>query len=193
MPWATLALHNRRSISFPCCFSDNWPHEMDYTLITEELRAATLFDLFRLRAAITLQLEDPRRIDAVRARLRPGMPVSYFDEVQNRLVAATVLELHRTRLLVENKQDQERWSIPFAAVNVDGVNTDISPAVNQQAGLERGQLKVGDVVGFRDRQNRDRYGAVIALNQKTATVLTSDQQKWRVAYQFLFPVIDNAS
>jgi hypothetical protein len=50
---------------------------------------------------------------------------------------------------------------------------------------------VGDAVGFRDRQNRDRYGRVLALNQKTATVFTNDQQRWRVAYQFLFPVIDS--
>jgi hypothetical protein len=50
---------------------------------------------------------------------------------------------------------------------------------------------VGDAFGFRDRQNRDRYGRVLALNQKTATILTGDQQRWRVAYEFLFPVIDS--
>lgn len=78
---------------------------MNYTSIIEELRSASLFDLFRLRAAITLQLEDAQRIEQVRARLRPSMPISYFDEVQNRLIEATVRELHRTRLLVENRQD----------------------------------------------------------------------------------------
>jgi hypothetical protein len=25
----------------------------------------------------------------------------------------------------------------------------------------------------------------------TATIITGDQQRWRVAYQFLFPVIDS--
>ncbi len=54
---------------------------MDYTAIINELRAASLFDLFRLRAALTTQLEDPGQIEQVRARLRPGMNVSYFDEV----------------------------------------------------------------------------------------------------------------
>ena len=38
----------------------------------------------------------------VRRNLRPGMKISYFDEVQNRLIKATVRELHRTRLFVEN-------------------------------------------------------------------------------------------
>ena len=164
---------------------------MDYTAIIEELRSASLFDLFRLRAAITLQLEDPQRIEQVRARLRPGMPISYFDEVQNRLIEATVRELHRTRLLVENRQDQKLWSIPFGAVNVDGVETDIRAGAAGPQALDRSRLKVGDAVGFHDRQNRDRYGHIVALNQKTATILTSDQQKWRVAYQFLFPVIDS--
>ncbi len=163
---------------------------MDYTLIIEQLRVASLFDLFRLRAALTMQLEDPGRIEQVRARLRPGMPVSYFDEVQNRLVEASVIELRRTRLLVENRHDQMRWSIPFGAVNVEGVETDLRGAAEPQV-LDRSRLKVGDAIGFRDRQNQDRYGQVVALNQKTATILTSDQQRWRVAYQFLFPVIDS--
>lgn len=131
---------------------------MDYTLIAQELRSASLFDLFRLRAALTLQLDDPQRLDEVRVRLRPGIKITYFDETQNRLVAATIMELHRTRLLVENQQDNARWSIPFAAVNVDGVETDIrSNSVEAQV-LDRIRLKVGDPVGFRDRQNRDRYG-----------------------------------
>ncbi len=163
---------------------------MDYILIIEQLRVASLFDLFRLRAALTMQLEDPGRIEQVRARLRPGMPVSYFDEVQNRLVEASVIELRRTRLLVENRHDQMRWSIPFGAVNVEGVETDLRSAAEPQV-LDRSRLKVGDAIGFRDRQNQDRYGQVVALNQKTATILTSDQQRWRVAYQFLFPVIDS--
>ena len=36
---------------------------MDYTAVIEELRAASLFDLFRLRAVITLELEDPERVE----------------------------------------------------------------------------------------------------------------------------------
>src|SRR3954470_21402513 len=98
---------------------------MDYTFIIDELRSASLFDLFRLRAALSQQLEDPQRIDQVRRRLRPGMLISYFHERQNRLIKATVIELHWTRLLVENRQDRERWSIPFGAVNIDGAETDI--------------------------------------------------------------------
>ena len=164
---------------------------MDYSFIISELRSATLFDLYRLRAALSQQLEEPERIQQVRSRLRPGMLISYFDEAQNRLIKATVIELHRTRLLVENQHDHQRWSIPFGAVNIDGVETDIRAAAAEQRALDRSRLKVGDAVGFRDRQNQDKYGRVVGLNQKTATILTSDNQKWRVAYQFLFPVIES--
>lgn len=164
---------------------------MDYTFIISELRAATLFDLYRLRAALSQQLEEPERIEQVRSRLRPGMLISYFDEAQNRLIKARVRELRRTRLLVENQYDQKLWSIPFGAVNIDEVETDIRAVAPEQRVLDRSRLQVGDAVGFRDRQNQDKYGRVVGLNQKTATILTSDNQKWRVAYQFLFPVIES--
>ena len=165
---------------------------MDFPFIVNELRNASLFDLYRLRAALTLQLEDPQRIEQVKSRLRPGIQITYFDETQNRLIQARVKELHRTRLLVENQHDHNLWSIPFGAVNIDDVETDIRSSRREQQTLERSQLKVGDAVGFRDRLNQDRYGQVITLNQKTATILTSDKQKWRVAYQFLFPIIDGS-
>src|SRR5947209_3759412 len=84
-----------------------------------------------------------------------------------------------------------RWSIPFYAVNVEGVETDIRAAAPEQQALDRSQLRVGDAVGFHDRQNQDKYGRVVALNRKTATILTTDDQKWRVSYQFLFPVIES--
>jgi 16S rRNA U1498 N3-methylase RsmE len=163
---------------------------MDYTFIIDELSAASLFDLFRLRAAINLELEDPERITQVRRRLRPGMKIRYFDEAQNRLVEAVIRELRRTRLLVENFEDGKPWLIPFCAVNIDEVETELRTALGHNL-LDRRRLKVGDQIGFRDRQNQDKYGQIIALNPKTATILTSDQQKWRVAYQFLFPVIDS--
>jgi hypothetical protein len=98
---------------------------MDYTFIIDELRSASLFDLFRLRAALNQQLEEPGRVEQVRKRLRLGMPISYFDEAQNRLIEATVRELHRTRLLVEKRHDRKLWSIPLAAVNIDGVDADV--------------------------------------------------------------------
>ena len=90
---------------------------------------------------------------------------------------------------MENHADGQPWSIPFRAVNTNEVNTDIS-AGSEQAVPDRSHLKVGDTVGFRDRQNQEKYGRVIGLSQKTATTQTSNHERWRVAYKFLFRVIE---
>ncbi|MEM7793548.1 MAG: hypothetical protein AAF579_03730 [Cyanobacteria bacterium P01_C01_bin.118] len=62
-------------------------------------------------------------------------------------------------------------------------------AENVKEGLGRNEVAVGDHVGFFDRDGNERYGNVIRLNQKTVT-LDCNNQKWRVAYSFLFKVID---
>ena len=57
-------------------------------------------------------------------------------------------------------------------------------------GLDKSQLKVGDMVGFQDNQNNDVYGKIIRLNQKTATIKTNTNSEWRVGYEWLYEVID---
>ncbi len=71
-------------------------------------------------------------------------------------------------------------------MNIDGVETDIRAFAQEQRALDRSRLKVGDAVGFRDRQNQDKYGRVVALNQKTATILTQDNQNggWLTSFYF---------
>lgn len=162
---------------------------MDYSQILHALQSASLFDLYRLRVAIEQQLDNPERVEQVRGRLQPGMTVDYFDEAQNRLVKADVVELNRTRLVVENHSDRKRWSIRFCSVNLDSVPVELHPLSAQQP-LDRSLLQVGDLVGFRDRQNRERYGRIHDLNQKTATILTNRGERWRVAYVYLFKVLD---
>lgn len=162
---------------------------MNYNLLFKELQTASLFDLYRLRVAIEQQLDHPQRIEQVRARLRPGMKITYFAEEQNRLMEATVLELNRTRLIVENHEDKMQWSIRFCAVNLDDVPVDLHPTSAQQP-LDRSLLKVGEQIGFRDRQNREKYGRILDLNQKTVTILTNQNERWRVAYAYLFKVLD---
>jgi hypothetical protein len=77
---------------------------------------------------------------------------------------------------------------PFFLVNLDEVNTDIS--VPQRMGLDKSEIRVGDTVGFPDRQNNDVHGEVIRLNQKTATIKTNANVEWRVGYQWLHLVLD---
>jgi len=162
--------------------------KMDYSRIIEESKQASLFDLYRLQVAISHQLENPQRVQEIKSQLKPGQHITYFDTVENRLVEAKVIKLKRTRLLVENKHDKQRWNIAFYCVNLDSVDTDIT--LSSKMGLDKSQVKVGDRVGFLDRQNNDVYGEVIRLNRKTATILTDDHTNWRVGYGLLYLVID---
>ena len=162
---------------------------MDYSRMFEELKSATLFDLFRLYSAIGVQLEDPERLEEVRSKLRPGMEITFFLNNSNRLLKGTVLKLNRTRAEVHNHHDQRMWLIHYYAINLD--NVDVEIISHKNSGMSRIQLKIGDSVGFRDKQNQEKYGKVIGLNQKTASILVNDREKWRVAYSYLFPIIES--
>lgn len=162
---------------------------MDYSTILQELNKASLFDLHRLQSAIYQELLNPKRIDQIKARLKIGQSISYFDPQSNSLIDAVVLKIQITRCLVRNINDQKRWSIPFYYLNLDNVDTDIQPA-NNAVGISKNVLKVGAKVGFKDRSNSDLFGEVIRLNQKTATVKINEYTEWRVPYNQLFSVID---
>ncbi|MEM9161578.1 MAG: hypothetical protein AAGC54_00725 [Cyanobacteria bacterium P01_F01_bin.4] len=163
---------------------------MNYSDIVQALDSATGFDLYRLSHAIRRMLDDPRRITEVKRRLHPGDQVEYFDASENRIVKARLLKFQRTRVLVENLEDKEEWSIPYYALNIYGADTSITESVKE--GLGRNEVSVGDRVGFFDRDGHERYGLVKRLNPKTVT-LDCGGSKWRVAYSFLFKVVDLAA
>ncbi len=163
-------------------------NSMYFSKIIEELKKASLFDLYRLSVAINQLLEDPRRLSEIKRCLRPGQNISYFDDAENRLIGAKVIKIMRTRVLVENIDDQQRWEIPLYYVNLDEVNTDIIGPSEMR--LDKSQLKVGDIVGFQDKQNNDVHGKIIRLNQKTATIKTNTNAEWRVGYEWLYLVIN---
>ncbi len=156
--------------------------------IIKALEQASLFELYQLWITIGNQLEDPERIKKVKSRMKPGMIISYFELSENRLINAEVISLKRTRLTVRNIHDNVRWNIPFYYVNIDDLE-DIC-IIPQKKGLNKNALRVGDRVSFLDKQNNDVYGKIIRLNKKTATIITEENAKWRVAYSFLDLIID---
>jgi hypothetical protein len=160
---------------------------MNYTAILEALNQASLFELYRLNAAIRNQLDDPKRIAAVKRALRVGQTLSWFDDQQNRLVDARLLEMKRSRALVENLGDGKRWTIPFYLINLDGHDVEI--AAKQHRKLDRNSLQVGDRVAFKDRRGQELFGQVLKLNPKSAAVQVGTV-RWRVGYGLLSPVID---
>ncbi|MBF0341693.1 MAG: hypothetical protein HQL95_12140 [Magnetococcales bacterium] len=162
---------------------------MDYSSILHELQNASLFDLYRLKVGIDGMLDQPERLAQIKQHLQPGMMISYFNGRKNRLADAEIMEVQRTNALVLDKTDGQRWTIPLYSVNLASVDTDVHPHQGQNR-LDKNQLKVGDSIGYRDRQNREVYGTILQLNQKTATVLTSTGERWRVSYSLLFKIMD---
>ncbi|MDD2660116.1 MAG: hypothetical protein PHY54_10645 [Methylococcales bacterium] len=162
---------------------------MDYTSILQELNKASLFDLHRLQSAIYQELLNPKRIEQIKARLKVGQTISYFDSKSNDLVDAVILKIQITRCLVRNIKDQKCWNLPFYYLNLDDVDTDIQPAKNN-IGIPKSSLKVGTKVGFKNKYNNDIFGEVIRLNAKTATIRIGEHDEWLVPYRDLFYVID---
>jgi hypothetical protein len=162
---------------------------MDISAVYEALEEASLFELYRLQTAIGLRLDDPKKIHEIKRRLRPGQKVTYFSDDENRLIVAEVIEIRRTRLSVRDLHDGKKWNLPFYYINIDDVDTELR-ATSPKEGIPKSHLKIGDQVGFRDRENNRVVGQVIRLNQKTASILVNGTGKWRVAYALLYPVID---
>lgn len=162
---------------------------MDYTSILQELNKASLFDLHRLQSAIYQELLNPERIEQIKARLKVGQTISYFDSKSNDLVDAVILKIQITRCLVRNIKDQKCWNLPFYYLNLDDVDTDIQPAKNT-VGIPKSSLKIGAKVGFKNKYNNDIFGEVIRLNPKTATIRIGEHDEWLVPYRSLFYVID---
>ncbi len=160
---------------------------MDFTELTTILNQASGFQLFRLRGAINRMLDDPHWVKPIRQRLQLGQKVEYFDYKENALQPASIVEFRRKQLLIENIKTGQTWLVPYVAINLDGVDVTIREKTEQ--GLGAIELKVGDIVGFRDRANRERSGQITRLNEKTVTLL-SDGQRWRVSYVLLHRVME---
>lgn len=163
---------------------------MDYSTILQELNKASLFDLFRLKSAIDQELINPYRNEQIKAKLKIGELISYFDPQSNALIEATILKVQKTRCLVRNIKDQKNWNIPFYFINLEDVETDIQPPKGAM-GIPKNCLKVGAKVGFKGKDNNDLFGVVVRLNQKRATIKTNQNGEWLVPYGRLFSVIDS--
>ena len=162
---------------------------MNYAELLEELEQASLFDVYRLQAALGDVLEHPVRLARLREQLTPGQEVTYFDAYENRHVKVRILDLKRTRVSVQELESDNRYTIPMYWINVE--NADLALGSRRASrGIARSDLRVGDKVGFHDRDNVTRTGEVIRRNPKTATLLVDGRSEWRVSYGLLFDIID---
>jgi hypothetical protein len=161
---------------------------MNFSEVLTALNSASAFELFRMRAAIDRVLDEPRWLLAVQSRLRVGQSIDYFDTQSNALRRGQILEMRRKQVVVLDLDDTRRWLLSYAAINLDGADVQIREQPPQ--GLGRNEVAVGEVVGFVDRDQQQRSGRVLRLNDKTVTLRCNNQQ-WRVAYCFLHRVVES--
>jgi hypothetical protein len=159
---------------------------MKYEEILSALQQASGFDLYRLRAMLDRVLADPKWTMAVRRQLRQGQEVAYYDPQTNQQHTATLIEFRRKEAVVRDLSTGKCWLISYAAINLEGA--DVRIRESGKPGLSRHEVSVGDTVGFLDKEQRQRQGRVIRLNDKTVTLLCDDQN-WRVSYSFLHRVL----
>jgi hypothetical protein len=161
---------------------------MNFSDVLKALNQASAFELYRMRAAIDRVLDEPRWLLSIQSRLRVGQSVEYFDPQANTLRHGQILEMRRKQAVVLDRDDGRRWLISYAAINLDGADVQIREQPKQ--GLGRNEVAVGDVVGFVDRDQQQRSGQIVRLNDKTVTLQCAHQQ-WRVAYAFLHRVVES--
>lgn len=159
---------------------------MNYTEIVNSIKNATLFDLYRLSVAIRHEMENSDRIEQLRKVFKEGDIVSYFDAKNNKLEQAKVLQKNQKYVVVENINDHQRWNVQYCLLNLGQVDIDIH---NHTAKLSKNTLKTGDFVGF-NKDGVTIVGVIIRLNYKTVSLVTPDKHRWRVAYPYLFRIID---
>lgn len=161
---------------------------MNFSDVLQALHQASAFDLYRIRAAIDRVIDQPQWVEAIRSRLRVGQIVEFFDVEMNTGRKAQVLDLRRKQVLVLDIESAKRWLMPYASINVDNADVQIREQVRR--GLGRNEVAVGDVLGFVDRDQQERSGTVLRLNDKTVTLLCGGT-RWRVGYTWLHRVVDS--
>ena len=116
-----------------------------------------------------------------------GQTISWFNSQSNKEEKAEVLRCNKSRVLVDNFSDNQKWNVYYSAINMQSVEVDIS--MNQKVGLRKMELSLGEIVAFLDNFNKTIYGQVVKLNPKTARIDTRGNN-WSVSYNLLRKVDD---
>lgn len=161
---------------------------MNYRDALEALNNASAFDLYRLSCAIDREMRRPEHIAAVQRQIRIGQVIRYFDGSKNCEFAAKVTKFDRTRIHVEHVEDGQKWRIPYYMVNLGGVDVSVSQQGKNRS-ITANDHAVGQQIGFYDKESRERSGVIERINQKSVSIHT-ETGRWRVAYCYLFPVIE---
>jgi hypothetical protein len=160
---------------------------VEYDQLVAFLKHASVFEIYRLSAAIQNELENPQRLAKVNHKIKEGDFIEYFDSKTNTLIKAIVVQKALKKVVVQHVDDGRRWQIPLYWLKIDSREFVFEQATR---GLSKNAVKVGDFVGFYHQNFGEHIaGRVERLNQKTVSLLTPGK-RWRVSYQLLYPIID---
>lgn len=159
---------------------------IDYEQLLGFLKDASLFEIYRLRVALDNELENPQRIAAVRSQFKEGDVVEYFDTQTNILIQAVVNQKNPRTVYLTNKHNGQKWTMPYHCLNIN--SREIVFDDNKKS-LTKNSIKVGDLVGF-NNDGEEVVGRVIRINNKTASLITVDNKRWRVSYRALYRIIE---
>jgi hypothetical protein len=151
------------------------------------LQQASDLDLLRLYTALGHLLRDPARIMAIRRHLHLGQEVEFWNTRDQRMQHGRIIGFKPDQVLVQTPPAQN-WSIMYAAISIDP--SAAPPPPPPQHRPTRADFARGDSVSFEARDMIARFGRIIRLNQKTATIATEDGMEWRVGYGALRRVVN---
>ena len=163
----------------------------------EALEGATSLQLYQLKALIEGMLADPRRGIKARASLHLGQPVQFVDFRDGQMRRGKIIALRDTQATVLEEGTKRTWMIPCVAMQgyteadrrTEQAPYEPPPEPITAASKARA-FQRGDTVTFEDRDGRGITGVIVRINQRTATIGTSDGGTWRVPFHMLRPVLD---
>lgn len=163
---------------------------MNFTEVMQLLKNASPYDLFRIKVAINNEIEKPEHIKSIRQRFAIGDQIAYFDEQCNSVVSAIVMDKMVKNVRVRNLIDHKIWILPYYMMNIEKKDSDIH--INHKEKPTKNNFSIGDYVGFH-HDGQQSVGTIMKLNHKTASLITSDNKRWRVGYSILFKILDGES
>ena len=161
---------------------------MELQDLMNSLQKATDLDLLRLHTAIGHLLRSPARILAIRQRLHQGQEVDFWSVRDNRMHRGRIIGFKPDQVLVRRDASRESWWVMYAALSLDPSQAPHTPAPSR--GPSRADFALGDTVSFEAQDLITRFGTIIRLNQKTATLSADDGLQWRVSYAALRRVVN---
>lgn len=159
---------------------------VNFENLTSFLNGASLHEIYRVSVALFNELQSPKRIMSVKNRIKVGQTVEFFDGETNITHKGIIVSKDIKYVSLKTNESLGLWKIPYHMLVIDSRQFDFS---NNGKGLNRNQIKVGELVGF-NKDGEEIIGKVERLNQKTVSLITKDNHKWRVAYSHLYSIID---